>query len=255
MAATGLFSKARAFGRRDVAAGLSPVAFATGRMASDLLIIAWDASLFAAVWLLLAPAGPWYRWLAIYAGVGFASSGVGYIAGALLSTASSGMACMVVALLCAVFSGIEPPLKDVVRLPVVNWAWYLSFGTWVAQAVLITATGYADGIRDRLASAAQFGFDIGGFGTAIGAMFGIGLLLRAVAVLVVHATTTGEPLPGWHAAVRALRVRAPAAAAPVASPVPAAAKAAPAVAAAAAAAAVSTAAALRAPATVVTLTV
>jgi hypothetical protein len=218
MAASGLFSTSHSWARRDVGAGLSPLAFAAGRMASDLLIIAWDASLFAGVWMLLGPAGLWSSWLAIFVGVGVAASGIGYVAGALLSPASASMACMVACLLCAVFSGIEPPLLEVRPLPVVNWAWYLSFGTWVAQSVQITFTAYWEGIRSRTGSASKFGFDIGGFGTAIGAMFGIGLLFRAVALLVVHATTSGEPLPGWHAAGERCRRRHKSAA-PVPAPV------------------------------------
>jgi hypothetical protein len=45
-------------------------------------------------------------------------------------------------------SGIVPRLKDVMQLPIVNWAWLLSFATWVAEAVFYTFSYYWTGIRD-----------------------------------------------------------------------------------------------------------
>ena len=137
--------------------------------------------------------------------MGFAASGIGYLAGVLLPPASASTVQMVACLLCAVFSGIEPPLQEVRQYPVVNWAWYLSFGTHVAQAVYITFTQYWEGIRDRQAGADKFGFDIRGFGTAIGAMFGIGLMFRAFALLALRWATTGEALPGLRPVQQLLR--------------------------------------------------
>ena len=202
VAASALFASARSFAKRDVATGLSPTAFGLGRMLADVLIVAWDASLFTAVWMLLGASGHWYNWLAIYCGVAFAGSGIGYITGALFSPASAAMLNMVACLFFAVFSGIEPPLVEVQHLPIVNWAWYLSFGTWTAQAVYITFTEYWEGIRNRQSGADKFGFDISAFGTSIGAMFGIGLMFRVVALLALRAATKGEAFPGLRAARR-----------------------------------------------------
>ena len=115
IAASGLFVRSRPFLRREVDAGASALAFALGRMISDLLVIAWLVSLFTAVWMLFAPSGPWRSWLAVFTGTAFSASGIGYIAGIVLAPANAAMAMTIVCLISAVFAGIEPPLSQVVR--------------------------------------------------------------------------------------------------------------------------------------------
>lgn len=195
VAGAGLFSKSGAANKREVSGGLSPTAFGLGRMFSDLLIVAWDASLFTALWMLLGASGHWYQWLAIYCGVCFSTSGVGYIAGALLPPASAAMIMTIACLTFAVFSGVEPPLKAVQDYPIVNWAWYLSIGSHAATAVYITFTGYWQGIRDLDIGASKFGFSIGDFNRSIGALFGLGFAFRILALLAIRKATTGRIVP------------------------------------------------------------
>jgi hypothetical protein len=178
-------------------------------MASDLLVVFWNGALFSGTWLLLAPSGPWHEWMAIYSGLAFASSGFGYLAGSLLKPASAAMVMTIGSLTFAVFSGIQPPLAHVQRYPVVDWAWALSFGTWVANAVYITYTRYWRGERDVAAGGAAYGFDVSdaAFTTAIGALFGIGCMWRALAVWACVARADGSiwPAPLRAAAARCLR--------------------------------------------------
>ena len=166
-------------------------------MATDLLIVGWSALLFASTWLLLAPSGPWWSWLAIYSGLAFAASGVGYVAGVLLSPASAAMLMTIAMLTFAVFSGTEPPLKHIQNLPIVNWAWYLSLGTPIAQATYITYTRYWRGVTDVVAGGAVFGFDTSdaGFGSAIGVLFGLGFMWRAVAIAACISHSGGNLVP------------------------------------------------------------
>ena len=82
------------------------------------------------------------------------------------------------------------------RYPVVDWAWYLSFGSPVAQAIYITYTEYWRGIKDVASGGSEFGFGVtdSDFKTAVGALYGIGFLWRTVAVLVcVLFATTDHP--------------------------------------------------------------
>lgn len=55
------------------------------------VFVAWNASIFSAVWMLLAPPGSWYLWLAIHAALTFAAFGFGYLAGALTTPTSAAM--------------------------------------------------------------------------------------------------------------------------------------------------------------------
>ena len=111
-----------------------------------------------------------------------------------------------------------PALKDVSHLPVANLAWFLSFATWVVEAVFVTASQYWLGVRDvqvslgpvlfvpldlatatsplrTQAGADRFGYDIASIGPPIGAVFGLGLLWRLIALYILAAQASGKALP------------------------------------------------------------
>lgn len=195
IAGVGLFGGVAPLLRRQVDSGLNPVAFALGRMLTDLIFVAWNASCFSALWMLFAPSGSWYNWLAIHAGLTFVAFGFGYFVASFMRPVNAAMVVMVSCLTFSVFSGIVPKLKDVVVYPIVNWAWLLSFATWVAEAVYFTFSYYWRDIRDVQAGADGFGFSSASIGPAIGKMFGLGLMWRAVAMYILAAKATGRYVP------------------------------------------------------------
>ena len=143
--------------RREARAGINSFASSFGHFITDLLIVAWNASLFVGkytclfincillyaisyiiilivyfhheslnlqgTWKLFGHPGKWIHWLASIAATSFASSGIGYICGVWASSGQAGYISLIVNMICCVFSGVEPKLKQVSDLPVLNWLW------------------------------------------------------------------------------------------------------------------------------------
>jgi hypothetical protein len=187
-----LFGGTHTAARREADAGASALAAGLGRMAADLPIVFANAAAFCALWVLLAASGLWARWLAIYAGIAFAASGFGYLVAQLTSPSNAAMLISISMLAFAVFNGATPSLAAVQPLPIVNWLWYLSFATYVSEAVYYTYTAFEAPVRAVSAAAENaFGFAAteSVFLTSIGAMFGLGLLWRLCALLALWAVT------------------------------------------------------------------
>lgn len=173
--------------------GLSPLMFGVGRMLADLPIIAWNTSLFAAVWMLMGHVGKWYYWLAIVLATGFAASGLGYVASLLTRPANAAVVVMIATITQSVFSGVEPQLRLVDPLPVVNWAWYTSYAAYVAEATYVTWTEHMVDTESGHGSVQQgadyYGFEVRqGIGRPIAALFALGLMWRAVALYILWRT-------------------------------------------------------------------
>ena len=184
--------------RREANAGLSPVAFAVGRMLADTLLVVVNALIFTGAWTLFGHAGHWYAWVGVCLPTAFAASGIGYTAAVSTRPVNAAVLNMLAVTTFAVFSGIEPTLHTVAPLHVVNWPWYLSFATWTAESAYVTWSGYVrdQGVPDAWArvkvGADHFGFELeGGQGRSIGALVGIGLLWRVVAAAVLYRKTRG----------------------------------------------------------------
>jgi hypothetical protein len=71
-------------------------------------------------------------------GTAFAASGVGYFASIITRPNNAAVVNVIGQRHRVCVSGIEPPLTAVSNLPVINWLWYLSYGTWVAEGTYVT---------------------------------------------------------------------------------------------------------------------
>ena len=175
-------------GRREADSGAYVLAAGLGRMLADLPIVFSNGAIFCALWCLLGASGLWQRWLAIYVAIAWAASGFGYLVAQLTSPSNASMLISISMLAFSVFNGTTPPLKAVLALPVLNWAWYLSFALYTAQAVYFTYTAFEAPVRD-ISEAAYSGFGFyandASFATSIGAMFGLGFLWRIVALFAL----------------------------------------------------------------------
>jgi hypothetical protein len=177
----------RAAFAREVAGGASALALALGRLAAELFIVGWVAACFTGTWMLFGHAGHWWDWLAVVAGTSFAASGVGHVCSVLAEPTPAATLVQIVLIVFSVFSGVQPRLKDVaVAYPVLNWAWYLSLANHASQGAFAAWAAYMAEYRDVASGAASFGYAItGGVGPHVGALVGLGLLWRGVAVALL----------------------------------------------------------------------
>ena len=172
--------------RREAGAGASLVALGVGRMLAELVIVCWVASLFTAAWMLFSHAGHWWNWLAVAVGTSFAASGIGHLASACIDSPTLAAALvMVVMIVTSVLSGVNPRLAQVLPFPVLNLPWLLSFATYTAQGAYACWSEYQRPLRDVDHGAARFGYHVESVGPAVGALFALGVLWRAVALAVL----------------------------------------------------------------------
>jgi energy-coupling factor transporter ATP-binding protein EcfA2 len=173
--------------KREAAGGVSASAFVVGRMVADLLPLTMNALVFAGVWQVFGHAGHWYHWLGVILPTAFAAAGVGYVASVLTRPANAALITIITVTATCVFSGVEPPLAAVADLPVVNWPWYLSFATWTAEATYFTFSQHMVPARaaDVARGALHYGYDVDSQARAVGALIGIGLMWRAIALAIV----------------------------------------------------------------------
>jgi len=176
--------------KREVSSGSSIIAYAAGRITFDLVIVILIGFVFVGTWMLFGHSGRFYNWMATILSTTFASSGIGYIFGASAKRNNVAVYSILLTFICSVFAGVEPTLRRVNQLPIVNWPWYLSFGTYAAEATLYTWSEYHDdaGAIDgqRQSGADEFGYQIKhGFGRSIGALFALGISMRIVTVFLL----------------------------------------------------------------------
>ena len=185
MSSIGVFGGLAEEFRREVRGGASGVSLGAARMCSELLLTGWVAAVFTGTWMLLGHAGHWWNWLGVVAGVSFAAAGLGHICSLLLPPLAAATLVQVLIIVTAVFSGVQPHLATVTRLPVVGWVWYLSLGVFGGQGAYATWAEYQRGQRDVDSGARKFGFDIGSPATSMGELLALGVLWRAVALGVL----------------------------------------------------------------------
>lgn len=188
LSAVPLFGGTAALARREALAGLSPLAFAVGRMAADTLFVVWNALLFVGVWMLFGHSGPWWSWIGVVVPTVFASSGIGYVMAASTRPVNARVVSLITVTVMSVFSGVEPQLARVLGTPIVNLLWLLSFATWTSESTYITWAAYMSGTQRArmLDGAAFFGFDVAnGQARSIAVLIAIGLAWRALAAAVV----------------------------------------------------------------------
>lgn len=139
--------------------------------------------------MLFGQAGSYYNWILSVLFTAFASSGIGYIAGAYFrSHSNASVFTIIISFVFSVFSGTSPTLAQVNRIPVVNWLWQISFSTWSAEAVYITWSRYlSDWPNYPIQEGADhFGYDIShGFTRSISILVAIGIVMRIIAVIIL----------------------------------------------------------------------
>lgn len=199
ISAVSLLGDRRVVAAREAGSGMSPVAYGAGALIADAVIVLWNALVFCGVWTAFGHAGSPANWAATIIGTAFAASGVGYIASALTRPVNAIVTTIMMIVVFSVFSGIEPPLASIITLPVVNWLWVLSLGTWTAEATYVTYTEFAQSLYDIPRGAAYYGFESKDLRRAIGALIALGLAWRIVAIVCLYATLKRQQ-PAWLAA-------------------------------------------------------
>lgn len=185
LTAVPLFAGRQSIVKRESLAGMSILAHGIGSMIADALFVYWNALLFAAIWSLFAPPGHWYHWHGAIISIAFSSSAWGYFASTVVSEGMSSFLALIIVLICSVFGGTDPTLHQVNAYPVINWLWYLSFGTWTSESVYVTITQYLLNSSPDVASrvrvgATHTGFQVTDFGRPILILLGLGLLVRVL---------------------------------------------------------------------------
>ena len=104
-----------------------------------------------------------------------------------------GRDCLVVAVVFSAMNGVNPSLKDVNKLPVVNWLWACSFSRWVSEGIYFIFTEHHinSGI-DVQHGADELGFLVSPsqFGVDLLVLYVHGVVLRVVTgILVVRRVT------------------------------------------------------------------
>ena len=188
MLAIGAFGPLRSVLRRDAEAGADLVAVGLGRMIADLVVLLWCSLGFSATWMLFGHFGRPWTWFGVITGCLFASSGFGHTASLITRPVNAAVAVFIFVIFEAVFSGIEPQLAQVLRFPVLNLVWLLSFGLHVSQGVYGIYTEPLRGVSDVDKAAQKFGFDVTNEGVrnSILSLIGLGLLWRAVALALLY---------------------------------------------------------------------
>jgi ABC-type multidrug transport system ATPase subunit len=191
LCAVPLFSGRIAVMKRESQTGVSPVASGLGYMVFDLLIVVWMSINYCAAWQLFGHAGHYYHWFLVIIFTSFAASGIGYITGVSVSPMSANTVAVVSSIIFAVFSGVEPTLRQVNKLSIVSLPWYLSYATWTAEGTYYTWTQYLssagiDNDERVELGADHYGYEVSSLSRAIGCLIGLGVGFRILALIILY---------------------------------------------------------------------
>lgn len=195
LSAVPVFAGQESLIKREKSSGQPLIAYAVGRILADIFFVLVNGFVFAGIWCVFGHAGRYYDWMAVILCTAFASSGIGYITGAVATSSTASAWAIVIAFICSVFAGVDPSLKQVNRYPVVNWPWFVNYATWTAEATYYTWTRYQDN-EGRLpvpiqSGANHYGFDVShGLGRSVGAMIALGIGMRIIAVVFLWRKTS-----------------------------------------------------------------
>lgn len=193
LAAVPVFGGLNPLVKREASSGLSPAAFAIGRMLADLIFVCWFGMLFVGVWLMFAHSGHWFAWIGVILPTTFVASSIGYCTSIVTRPVNASVISLIAITFMCVFSGVEPQLRSIAHIPVANWPWFLSFATWTAEGTYITWTEYFTGHKRQrmLDGAAHFGYNVqGGQGRSIAILIALGIMWRILAVVLLVRKTS-----------------------------------------------------------------
>jgi hypothetical protein len=187
LCAVPLFSGKMRLIRREAQTGISPIACGIGFLLFDLIVVLWSSLCFGAAWVLFGHPGGWSNWLAVVFFTSFAASGMGYISGVFASPTSANTIAVVMSMICAVFSGVEPKLKQVNDMAILAAPWYLSYATWSAETVYYTWTRYLTqgGVNNEEEidqGADLFGYQVSDNSRGVGCLVALGISFRLIAL-------------------------------------------------------------------------
>eukprot|EP01033_Poteriospumella_lacustris_P001857 gene1857-1350_t len=191
LAAIPVFSGMIHVAQREHTGGVALTAYAIGRMLGDLPFVMTMALVFCGTWCSFGMPGYPGDWLLVICGTAYAASAIGYLASTFSSAKNASVNAILLTFLCAVFSGVEPKLRQVERWTVISYPWYLSFATWTSEATYVTWAQYLhdDGHVDEpiQEGASVYGYDVShGLGRSIGALLALGTLLRLVVLVLIQ---------------------------------------------------------------------
>ena len=166
--------------------GIHVVTYGIGRIIADIVNVVWMAFMFLSVWLLFGHAGSWHQWIAVVVSTSFVASGVGYACTVLSRPGYASTASILVTFMCCVFSGVTPTLVQVENLHVANLLWYLSYGTWTAEATYKTWTSYLPDQKNVIKAADTYGYDIIDVDRSIAMLVILGFLWRVFTVWALY---------------------------------------------------------------------
>ena len=185
-----LFSEDLSVTLREARAGVPVWLEALVKMIVDLNQIMFYAATYIGVWMLFGHPGAFGDWLRISMAIAWAASGVGNIIGLSIQDKDNAPTlCVVVSLCMATFNGTSPRLK---QLGTAAWLWAISYTRWSSEAIYTIYTQHhTDNHQDVRGGADIIGFSLERLNYDIGAIWGIGMLARFVAVLVLQNRVKG----------------------------------------------------------------
>lgn len=194
LCAVPLFSGRVSVIKREAQTGVSALACGIGFMIFDLVIVIWMAVNLNAAWMLFGHAGHFYHWFLVIIGTSFAASGIGYMTGVSVPPMTANTVAVVSSIIFAVFSGVEPTLRQLSDLNILNTPWYISYATWTAEAAYYTWTQYMSesGIdnEERVQRGADhYGYEVSSLGRAIGCLVALGIGFRLIALYLLVRRT------------------------------------------------------------------
>ena len=116
---------------------------------------------------------------------------IGYLASTFSSAKNASVNAIIATFLCAVFSGVEPTLRQVEKYPVLSYPWYLSFATWTSEATYVTWVRYINDFGYVTApiqeGANVYGYDVShGLSRSIGALVALGIAFRVLVLIIIQ---------------------------------------------------------------------
>ena len=191
LTAVPVFAGNRNIALREKSSGICIISYGIGRMIGDLPFVFMTSMVFAGVWCCFGMAGSYHHWMGTIFFTAYAASGIGYVAGVSSSGYNANVYAIIMTFICCVFSGSEPSLTQVSKYPIVNWPWYLSFGTWTSEATYVTWSDYLTNngnIPNNLQTGADsYGYQVtDGLARSLLSLFAIGTGLRLIVLFVLY---------------------------------------------------------------------
>eukprot|EP01137_Pigoraptor_chileana_P003259 Opistho-2@43188 len=161
---------------RDASTGIHSSAYFVGKSIADCIKIVVHTSFFLSMfYILAAPLASYGKMFGLMYFLIYCVYGVGYIGSVFLSRETSGFVSVIIAIIWSLCTGVVFDTKAMGPFA------YISYPKWFGESVFdIESAPVAYSGLSTYADT-RYGYKLGNYGTSIGAMFIIGLVLRAIA--------------------------------------------------------------------------